>query len=311
MKKRCIAPPFLQKGDKIAIISPSYNAPHENVQKAETVLRSWGFEVEIGSNTDFLYKGCYAGTTAQRKEGLLWALRDPEIKGILCQRGGYGALHLIGEIPPQEFSSHPKWLIGYSDITTYLSMEVCAGVQCIHGPMGNDLARTGGLDQSAILLRDLLLGDIPSYDIPAHKNNIEGRARGTLVGGNIATFAPLVGTGEDFIEKEDIILFIEEVEESYHNIDRLFNMILKRGAIDRVRGIILGRFLDCGRDIQWESCEEMICSYLSGRNIPVCCGFPAGHGEEDNFPLIMGAKVSLSVTRNGARLKFWTKGRSR
>lgn len=199
----------------------------------------------------------------------------------------------------------PKWLIGYSDITTLLSMEACAGVMGIHGVMGCNIAKQGNasVQQSCKLLRDLLEGQVPRYELSAHKENILGRATGTLVGGNLATFAPLLCSQVNEIGQSDIILFVEEVEETHHNIDRLFNMLKMSGVLAHCKGIVLGDFTDCTNDVGYESVEAMLREYIAPYHIPLLCSFPAGH-EKLNLPLVIGAPVTMDVRADGATLTF-------
>lgn len=300
---RCTMPDFLKPGDKIALISPSYHTDITNVDTAAIVLRDWGYEPVEGAFVDSVFLGTYAGNAEQRISDLRWALNDPDIKAIICNRGGYGTIHLTDMMKSGEFAAHPKWLVGFSDITTLLAMETCDGVMGIHGTIGAYIAKYHGRDTNSILLRELLEGKIPEYRLPAHPKNIKGEGTGILVGGNLCTIAPLTGTSADPTRDGDFILFLEEVEESYHNIDRLFNMLILTGVIDRCKGIILGEFTDCVADLEWESPEEMICSYLKGRDIPVLCGFPAGHGDI-NLPLIMGAETTIKVTDNESSISF-------
>ena len=305
----CTQPAFLQAGDKIALLSPSYNTPMENVEATATVLRNWGFEPVIGAHVGEVYRGKYAGKPKERVSDLEWALRDPSIKAILCNRGGYGTIRLVDLLPMEELSAHPKWLVGYSDITTLLEMENRAGVMGIHGTMGTHLAQTRGNDPSSTLLRDLLLGQIPAYEVPAHPENRPGHATGILVGGNLCTFTPILGTQADATLGRDIILFIEEVEEDMSHIDRLINTLILNGVFDRCKGIVLGEFTDCKANLDFDSVEDMICSYVPD-GIPVLCGFPTGH-DDVNLPLVMGAPVTLDVTTAGASLSFGMEGRQK
>ena len=176
----------------------------------------------------------------------------------------------------------------------------------IHGTMSSFLA-AGGTDPTSTLMRDLLMGQVPRYELPAHPHNIEGHAQGVLVGGNLCTFAPNLGTQADATLANDLILFIEEVGESMHNIDRLFNMLVMNGVLDRCKGVILGEFVGCGNEFDYESVEAMLCSYLSAYHIPVLCGFPAGH-DDVNLPLVMGAPVTLDVRADGSTLQFDIEG---
>ena len=300
---KCVAPAYLKPGDKVALISPSYYCSMETAFQAADTLRSWGYLSVIGPNVGKKYLEHYAGTVEERLSDLRWALNDPDIKAIICLRGGYGTLQLVEGMPLKELAASPKWLIGYSDITTLLSMEVCAGVMGIHGVMGCNIAKPDSTGQSCPLLRDLIKGNVPRYELPAHKENIQGRATGTLVGGNLATFAPLLCSQVNEIGQSDIILFVEEVEETHHNIDRLFNMLKISGVLAHCKGIILGDFTDCENDVGYESVETMLREYIAPYNIPLLCGFPAGH-EKVNLPLVIGAPVTMDVRSDGATLTF-------
>lgn len=303
----CVTPPFLSPGDKIALLSPSYTLPMERVDSAASILRRWGFEPVIGPHVGSIYRGAYAGTPAERVEDLRWALQDPSIKAILCNRGGYGTIHFMDLLSKEDFAASPKWLVGYSDITTLHEMETVSGVKSIYGTMGYALAKSGGLDPTSTLMRDLLMGKVPVYSLDPHPENIPGSAIGTLVGGNLCTFSPILGSWADVTLGKDFILFIEEVDEDMSHIDRLINSLILSGAFDRCKGVILGEFTDCGGGLEFDSVEQMICSYLKKYNIPVCCDFPSGHSKV-NVPLVMGAKVQLTVSEKGAEVRFLMDG---
>lgn len=305
----CVQPPALQPGDKIALISPAYFTSKANVDTASAILRAWGFEPVLGPNVGKEYLGYYAGTDQERLSDLKWALKDKSIKAILCNRGGYGTIHLTRMLPLQTFAAHPKWLIGFSDITTLHGMANRAGVMSIHGTMCSLMAKSHGLGMTNTLLRDLLSGTVPQYEVPAHPLSIPGHAQGTLVGGNLSTFSPVLGTEADATLAGGIILYIEEVEEDMSHIDRMINTLVLNGVFDRCQGVILGEFTDCEANLQIDSVEELICGYLRDRHIPVLCGFPAGHGDV-NLPLILGAPVTLDVRPDGATLRFDVAGQA-
>ena len=305
----CVQPPALQPGDKIALISPAYFTSKANVDTASAILRAWGFEPVLGPNVGKEYLGYYAGTDQERLADLKWALKDKSIKAILCNRGGYGTIHLTRMLPLQKFAAHPKWLIGFSDITTLHGMANRAGVMSIHGTMCSLMAKSHGLGMTNTLLRDLLSGTVPQYEVPAHPLSIPGHAQGTLVGGNLSTFSPVLGTEADATLAGGIILYIEEVEEDMSHIDRMINTLVLNGVFDRCQGVILGEFTDCEANLQIDSVEELICGYLRDRHIPVLCGFPAGHGDV-NLPLILGAPVTLDVRPDGATLRFDVAGQA-
>ena len=288
------APAFLKKGDKIALLSPSYTTPDSNIQKTADVIRKWGFEPVIGKNVDKLDAGKFAGTVEERASDFRAALKDTSIKAILCNRGGYGTIQLVDLIDPKLIQENPKWVIGYSDITTLHAMQTKAGIASIHGTMSSSIAKTGGDEDNSKLLRDLLKGDVPVYKVPSHKYNQNGTAKGILVGGNMTTFVPLIGASDiDIFQNEGIILFMEEIGENLRNIDLMEN----------VKGVILGEFVDSGTDLDYESAEAMLSKYLKKYDIPVMCGFPAGH-DDVNLPIVMGAEVQMKVADDGAMLAF-------
>lgn len=306
----CVAPPFLSPGDKIALLSPSYSTSMGKVDSAAAVIRSWGYEPVVGPNVGKEYLGKYAGTPEERLSDILWALHDPAIKAIICNRGGYGTIRFVDRLDFRELRNNPKWLLGFSDITTLHEMETMAGVMSIHGTMGTFLAKSGGNDRTSLLARDILSGTIPHYEIPSHPCDIPGKATGILVGGNLCTFSPVLGTEADATRGKDIILFIEEVEEDMSHIDRLINTLALNGVFNRCKGVVLGEFTDCDANLDFTSVEEMICSYLKDYGIPVCCGFPAGHGDV-NLPLVMGSLATLEVTDSGSSLYFKVGGDDR
>lgn len=310
----CVKPDYLKAGDKVALISPSYYTPMENVEKAADVLRRWGLIPVIGPNVGKVLDGQYAGTPSERVSDIRWAFNDPTIKAIICNRGGYGSIQLINQFTLDELRAARKWLVGFSDITTFHGLLNRAGVMSIHGTMGVFLAN-GGTDTTSTLMRDLLLGQVPRYEVPPHPQNIIGRASGTLVGGNVCTFTPNVGSQADATLGRDLILFIEEEEEAMHNVDRQLRILQMHGVLDRCKGIILGEFVNCGDEFknddgQTMSIEEMLYDLLKTYKIPVLCGFPGGHGDI-NLPLLMGAPVTIDVRSDGATIQFDVDGQQR
>ena len=305
----CAKPAYLSAGDTVALISPSYYTPIENVEATANLLRSWGLVPVIGPNVGKVVDGKYAGTVAERVSDILWAFNNPGIKAVICNRGGYGTIQLIGQIPLSKLSASPKWVVGFSDISTLHGLLNRAGVMSVHGTMSSFLAR-GGTDATSTMMRDLLLGQVPCYHLPAHAQNITGTASGVLVGGNLCTFTPNLGSQADATMGKDLILFVEEVGESMHNIDRQMRILQMNGVLGRCKGIVLGEFADCGSEFTYENVEAMIRQLVEPYGIPMLCGFPAGHGDV-NLPLVMGAPVTIDVRADGATLRFNIDGEQR
>lgn len=307
----CVMPPFIQAGDTVAVISPSFVIKDTSViPRACRVIREWGFVPVLGSNAAQVHPEYadmkfdhYAGTPYERASELRWAFESDNVKAIICTRGGYGTIQLLDLIPASYYSEHPKWLVGYSDITTILAGETMGGVMGIHGNMCSSFGGKKGADSASVAMRNLLLGKIPEYDLPPHECDRYGHAEGTLIGGNMITFEVLMDTEYDVTSLDGTILFIEEVEETMHAIDRLFQMLKLRGRIPHFNGIIMGEFTKCGKDLPYEDVEHMLMQYTAGLGIPVCNGFQSGHGKV-NEPIIMGARVSMDVSPEGSRIRY-------
>jgi muramoyltetrapeptide carboxypeptidase len=302
--KKTIQPPYLKEGDKVALISPAYWVPEEAILQAAEVLRGWGLQPVIGPHTTSLNVDAYAGTADERAADMLWALEDDSIKAILCSRGGYGSIHLLDRIPLEDYRKHPKWLIGHGDITTLLYTIAGSGVMSVHGPMAFQIA--GGQEPASTLTRNILFGTLPQYRIAGNANNRSGHAEGILVGGNLSSYVTITGTKYHHLPEQDVILFIEEVEESLHAIDRLFYTLRLQLDFERVKGIIFGTFSSIKFDLQFGSVEQMLIAHLHELEIPICCGFPVG--SNSCLPLIEGAPCSLDVTPEKAVLTFNIEG---
>ncbi|MBR4730939.1 MAG: LD-carboxypeptidase [Prevotella sp.] len=302
--KKIVQPPYLKEGDKVALVSPAYWVPQEALQQAAETIRGWGLQPVIGPHTNNLNVNAYAGTADERAADLIWALEDDTIKAVVCSRGGYGSDHLLSRIPQECFQQHPKWLIGHGDVTVLLYAVAGAGVMCIHGPMALQIA--SNQEPATSLTRNILFGTLPQYKIPGNPYNRIGHAEGILVGGNLSSYSAIAGTKYHLHPKQDIILFIEEVEESLHGIDRMFYMLTLQLDFERVKGIIFGTFSSIKFDLQYGSVEQMLIAHLHELDIPICCGFPVG--SNSCIPLIEGASCSLDVTTDSATLTFNMKG---
>ena len=302
-------PEALKAGDKIAIISPASTPGDQNPEKAAATLRAWGFEPVIAPHV--LTKcHAYAGTIDERCADLRWALNDPEIKAIVCTRGGYGSAMLLDPMTKSDFNRNPKWIVGYSDITALHSAMVCSGVMSLHANMGGALGSRGANDSINLMLRDVLMGNLPSYTVPGHRLNKMGTARGIVIGGNMSVFTNIGGSREwDFLDRDnirgkDIILFFEDVSESMPRVNSMLQQLRLKGVLNHVKGIIVGRFTEYEPSNDWADMNEMLSETLNGYNIPVCYDFPASHDEDWNYPIVEGCPATLTVAPEGVTLTF-------
>lgn len=302
--KKMIQPSYLKEGDKVALVSPAYWVPQEALQQAADTIRSWGLQPIIGPHTNNLNVNAYAGTADERAADLIWALEDDTIKAVVCSRGGYGSIHLLNRIPAEKFQQHPKWIIGHGDIAILLYAIAGANVMSIHGPMAFQIASSQ--EPATSITRNILFGTLPQYKIPANPYNRIGHAEGILIGGNLSSISAIAGSRFHLLSKQNVILFIEEVEESLHSIDRLFYSLSLKLNFENVKGIIFGTFNSVRYDLQYGSVEQMLIAHLHNYEIPVCCGFPVG--SNSCIPLIESALCSLDVRGDSATLTYNIKG---
>jgi muramoyltetrapeptide carboxypeptidase len=301
-----IMPASLKAGDTIAIVSPSSKPDSMTVVKGCETLREWGYVPVVGPHSLSNYHG-FAGTVDERVSDLLWALRDSTVKAIMCSRGGDGAVQVLHRIPLGEFRKHPKWVMGFSDVTALHSAEVASGVMSIHCSMCDGIALRGERDSINAILRRLLHGSLPSYQVPPHPLNQQGEAEGILVGGNLSVLCGLAGSDYDFLNRADegLILFIEDTDEGMSKVDRMLHQIEIRGILQRLKGVIVGHFSKYKNpENDFSDMYEMLHEYLQHYDIPVCYDFPVGHHSGLNFPMVEGCRVVLGVSPSGTSIIF-------
>ena len=295
---------FLRQGDTIAIISPSSATDTTTINGGIRTLEKWGYHCVVAPNALCDYHG-FAGTIDERLSDLLWALRKPSVKAIMCSRGGDGAAHLLARLSLDTLRNHPKMIIGFSDVTALLCAQARAGVKGIHGSMCHAINTYEGNDTVSQALRRMLAGDLPTYRVTPHPLNIEGKAQGIVVGGNMSVFNDLAGSDFDPLMIDGIILFIEDTGEGMSKVDRMLHNIEVRGLQNHIRAVIVGQFNKYKHpDMGFEDMYSMLNEYLQHWHIPVCYDFPVGHAHLKNFPLLVGAKASLEVTTNGVTLHY-------
>lgn len=299
-----IFPSYLNKGDKVAILSPSGKIDKDILKKMAKKLETWGL-IPVTSKHAGSSWGKYAGTIAQRMADFQWAMDNAEIRAIFCSRGGYGAVHFIDKLDFTAFAQNPKWLIGYSDITALHNLFQFKGFASIHGLMGRHIALEPDEDVCKTYLRDMLFGKLPQYTCPIHKLNKTGTVRGVLRGGNFAVMYGLRGTPYD-IPPEGTILFVEDVGERPHAIERMVYNLKLGGFLERLSGLVIGQFTEFEEDKSLgKELYHALADVFKECNFPICFNFPVGH-VTNNLPLICGAEVELSVSKKEVGMKFLT-----
>lgn len=298
---------FLREGDTIAVISPSSLPDSAQIEATVGGLKAWGYMPILGRQA-----GHVGRTLEDCYNELLWALREPSVRGIYCIRGGYAASEVMDMLPIDSIRKHPKPIIGYSDITIYHSAWTMAGLPSIHSSMS---ATFMDLPAScAEAQREMMQGKMPAYETGAGKYHHEGKAEGILIGGNLATLTATLNTEYDCTNlKEPMILLLEDIDDSYQSAHRSLTILKHMGVLDRISGLILGDWTDftpgtCymgdSRGGEWESVYDMMWrQFFKDCDIPICSEMFFGHGAL-NYPLRMGEKVRLEVEDGKARVAF-------
>lgn len=294
----------LQKGDKIHIVSPAGKINPDILENAVRQIENRGFMASISKNADGSYHQFSSGD-AQRANDMQSALDNQEIKAILCSRGGYGTGRIIGQLDFSGFVKHPKWIIGFSDITVlhaHLNNNLC--IPGIHGPMAKNFPLFPSSDISIELLFDILAGKSPGVKFQHDSLNRTGIAEGILTGGNLSLLYSLRGTPYD-LKPEGKILFIEDLGEHLYHLDRMMLNLKLGGVLEKINGMIVGSFsaMKDNNPPFGKTAYEIIASYITEYDYPVAFRFPAGHTKR-NTPLIFGKKVNLTVRREASNLEY-------
>ncbi len=294
--------PFLSAGDTIGLAATARKISREEIEPALKVFESWGLKVKL-SSTLFETQNQFGGTDEQRAKGFQELLDDPNVKAIICARGGYGTVRMIDLLDFTGFKQSPKWIIGFSDITVlHTHIYTLTGLPTIHGPMLLNMQPERADEESLYQLRKLLTGEQPSYYSGTHSHNKKGKCKGKLVGGNLSVLYSTLGSVSD-IDTNGKILFLEDLDEYLYHIDRMMMNLKRNGKLDNLAGLVVGDMSDMKDNAIpfGKTAEEIILEHTSAFNYPVCLGFPAGH-EKKNLPLMMGAEYTLEVAENSVSL---------
>ncbi len=296
-----IAPQPLKKGDLIYITAPAKAIDEQPVFYTRDFFVSQGFRVEISKHC-FGQFNYFSGTDQERMDDLQYGIDHSEVKAIICARGGYGCVRILDGIRWANMLREPKWIIGFSDITVFHHRLYKLGVQCIHGTMSLNFEKNSPETFDTLLAA--LTGQEYHIQSPINTMNKHGNAKGNLIGGNLSIVYSLIGT-DDAYNFEDGILFLEDLAEHYYHLDRMFFALKKCGALDNIKGLVIGGMTELeDTTIPFGmSVEEIVLQHFTFKKIPICFDFPAGH-IEDNRALIFGKEAHLKVDETGGVLLF-------
>lgn len=300
-----LQPNRLQKGDTIGIISPSGPYRDGQLEKALPFLKALGLNYKIGEHCHKRW-GYLAGSDDERLADLHAMFADPDIKGIICARGGYGAARITDKIDFELLKNNPKILWGYSDIT-FLHTAIGQQNQVVtfHGPMlASDVAGDDFAELSAKMFLQLFEPTELCYDESISELHVvsEGVATAELVGGNLSLLANSIGTPFE-IETAGKLLFIEDIGEEPYRVDCMLNQLRQANKLDQLAGVVIGDFADAAStgDKPSLTLDEVFDDYFKDKPYPVLKGFKIGHCQP-HFAIPLGVEATLNTDDKTLRI---------
>lgn len=290
-----LSPPVLRAGDAVALVSPAGPVAAARVEAAVRELSSWGLRPKVYPHAldaeHFL-----AGSDANRAADLNDALSDPDIRAVLCTRGGYGVQRILEHVDYAAVRRDPKLVAGFSDITAlHAALWANAGLVTVHGPVAAQLERGGlfasTLRQALMSTETLVLEADP--DEPTFSVRTGGVAHGTLLGGNLSILSTCVGT--PFMpDLNGAILLIEDVGELAYRVDRLLTHLGNCGLLRCLAGVAIGQFSEPGHGNNPVRPPAVLTERLGHLGIPVLGGLSIGHGDR-NLAVALGSRATLDA----------------
>jgi muramoyltetrapeptide carboxypeptidase len=297
-------PRALRAGDVVGIAAPAGPVSEERLERGIAELQSLGLAVVVGEGV-LARSGFTAGSAEARLAQLHALYADPDVRAIVCARGGAGTAHVLPGLDRELLSADPKLVLGYSDVTALHLLLDSFGITSLHGPM----------------VAWELADGVPSYDRASLWHGLTGEgspwasasgeiaplrsgsAEGVLCGGCLSLLAASVGTPWALETKEPSILFIEDVDERPYRVDRMLRQLRLSGALAGVRGIVFGEMKGCQAGAEdGYTLHDVLLSALEGLEVPVAVGLPSGHATRPNVTLPLGVRTRLECGDGEARL---------
>lgn len=287
-------PLSLQKGDQIGLISTARKISKKELEYAKSLFSNWELKVVFGNHL-FRKFNQFAGTDAQRTADLQSMIDNPEIKAIICARGGYGTVRILDRINFTSLQKNPKWIGGYSDVTALHSSLHNIGIASLHCSMPINFSNNS--EASLESLKKALFGQKLFYQFPKHPLNRNGKTEGKVVGGNLSILYSLIGSESD-INTEGKILFLEDLDEYLYHIDRMMMNLKRNGKLSKLAGLVVGSMSEMNDNAIpfGKTAVEIIAEAVAQYDYPVAFNFPAGHLDNNNT-IVLGECAKLVVEK--------------
>ncbi len=301
--KALVIPPYLDEGDLITIVTPASHIDQEPVHKAVKMLEESGFRVSLGEHV-FTRSGPFSGSDDERLHDLQKATDDRQVKAVLCSRGGYGMSRIVDRTDFSALKRHPKWYVGYSDITSlHLWLNRVCGIASLHAEMPLNYSNPECSPLCYDTMVRALKGEAESVRwTAAHEASFT--VNGPVTGGNISLIYSLNGTAAQ-PDTEGSILFIEEIGEKFYHLDRMLTAMRMTGMLKNLSALLVGGMekITEGEHVFNQTVEEVVMNVAGGYGYPVLFNFPAGH-INDNRAIYLGRTAQISQSGREAVLSW-------
>ncbi|ANU10073.1 LD-carboxypeptidase [Planococcus antarcticus DSM 14505] len=289
-------PKRLKKGDLVGVIAPSSPPDQESLQRALPFLEELGLTIKLGKSVSATH-GYLAGTDEERLADLHAMFEDPEVSGIFCAGGGYGAARLADKIDYAMIKENPKVFWGYSDISfLHTAIGEYADLVTFHGPMlASDVGKPEFHERSGRMFGQLFKPFELHYteEVAPLETIIGGIVQGAMVGGNLSLIRSAIGTKFDLDVKGKILL-IEDIDKEPYEVDGILNQMRMSRKFDEAAGIVIGDFKNAEPKKRKASLtmDQVFNDYFGALKIPVVKGFKIGHCEP-HFSVPLGTLARL------------------
>lgn len=296
-----ITPTCLKKGDTVAIAATARKVSKEEMQDAIALLENWGLNVLVQPDL-FTVQNQFAGSDRHRAEAFNKLLANPNIKAIFCARGGYGTVRMVDDLAIDLLKRHPKWIIGFSDITVLIAhFYQNIGLNTIHGPMPLNMQKAKQHAESLIHLKDTLFNgpqEIWFEPNPLNTFDFKDQNDYVVMGGNLSVLYSILGSNS-FPKLSNCWLFLEDLDEYLYHIDRMMQGLKRAGVLNYIKGFIIGDMSDMKDNAIpfGKNAHEIILDTAESLKKPVVFGMPSGH-EPHHMSIVMGHAYTLVMQDN-------------
>ena len=292
--------PFLKEGDSVALCATARAVSPDEMTVAVSELTSWGLNVVIPKGI-YEREGQLAGSDKHRAAMLQRLLDDESIRAIVCCRGGYGTVRIIDRLDFSRFAEHPKWIVGYSDVTVLHShIQRTLGLPTLHATMPINMH--GDETPATRTMRDFLFGrkpDFVDYEWEPSALNRKGVAHASVVGGNLSILYSLCGSCSQ-IDTRGKILLIEDLDEYLYHIDRMMMNLKRNGMLDGLAGLLVGGLTDMHDNTVpfGRTAMQVVADAVQEYDYPVLFNAPFGHLGDNNLAIPLGMNCTIESSNS-------------